>query len=460
MSSDTPLSILVIEDSADTQANVKDILELDGHSAIAALSCAEALSRDDWSSISAILLDRKLPDGTAEEMLPRLRELAPHAPVVIATGFPDVQGAINALREGAYDYLLKPIDPEDLRATLRRIAERKRAEDALHEHKERLQAILSTAADAIITIDSQGTIHGVNPAAERIFGYSRTEMVGQNISMLMPSPYSEQHDTYLRRYLDTGIARIIGIGREVVGRRKDGSTFPVGLAVSEMKHQEMFTGIVRDISAVKELQKQVLEIAAEEDRRIGHELHDNTQQQLTGLGLLAQTLAESLSDVSEQHAKMASRLADGIREAANHVHFLSRGLVPVDVDAEGLRASLTDLAARVNDQYGVACEFHCTGTIGIPDNFVATHLYRIAQEAVNNAIKHGRAGRISMSLVESRGAVTLAVRDDGVGICGRVERQPGMGLRIMDYRAGLIGATLQVVPGPGGGTLVACTVLR
>ena len=128
-----------------------------------------------------------------------------------------------------------------------------------------------------------------------MFGYTTAELVGQNVKILMPSPYREEHDAYIARYLETGEAQLIGIGREVVGRHKNGSTFPVGLAVSQVGHPELFTGIIRDVSALKELQKQVLEIAAEEDRRIGHELHDNIQQQLTGLGLLARSLAEALA---------------------------------------------------------------------------------------------------------------------------------------------------------------------
>ncbi len=323
-----------------------------------------------------------------------------------------------------------------------------------------LKALLATAVDGIITIDERGIIEDANPAAERLFGYSVQQMVGSNVSMLMPSPYSDEHDGYMARYLETGQRRIIGIGREVIGRRKDGSTFPIGLSVSEVDHLGLFTGIVQDISDRRNLQKQVLEIAAEEDRRIGHELHDNIQQQLTGLGLLAQSQAEALTQASSPQADMAARLAKGIREAANHVHLLSRGLVPVEVDAEGLRSALTDLASKVSEQYSVRCDFQCVGSVNRLDNFSATHLYRIAQEAINNAIKHGRAKQIKMSLTGDDENIMLKVLDNGIGIDDKPAPGPGMGLRIMDYRAGLIGATVRVAPAKDGGTLVNCTISR
>jgi len=350
--------------------------------------------------------------------------------------------------------------PTGIAAIAEDITERKQAERSLRENEERMRAILNTAADAIITINQRGIIEGVNAATESMFGYSRAELIGQNVKILMPSPYCDEHDGYIARYLETGQPRIIGIGREVIGRRKDGSTFPVALSVSEVDHLGLFTGIVHDISDRRELQKQILEIAAEEDRRIGHELHDNVQQQLTGLGLLAQSQAEALTQASSPRADLAARLAKGLREAANHVHLLSRGLVPVEVDAQGLRSALTDLASTVSEQYSVRCNFQCVGSVNRLDNFSATHLYRIAQEAINNAVKHGKAERIELSLTGDDESIALKVLDNGIGIGAQRENGPGMGLRIMDYRAGLIGATVQVVPRKDGGTLVSCTTLR
>src|SRR4051812_44933409 len=124
------LQILVIDDDPDTRANLSDILELDDHRVESAGSAAEALARGDWSTISAIILDRRLPDSSADELLPRLRRAAPDAAVIVVTGYADLQGAISALRHGATDYILKPIEADDLRARLRRVAELRRAQEA------------------------------------------------------------------------------------------------------------------------------------------------------------------------------------------------------------------------------------------------------------------------------------------------------------------------------------------
>ena len=143
----------------------------------------------------------------------------------------------------------------------RDISERKNHEQSLLDRKARLRAIVDTAVDAIITIDPDGIIESFNPAAERMFGYSATEATGHNVKILMPAPYHEKHDGYIARYLKTGEKKIIGIGREVVGRRKDGTTFPVDLAVSEFEigTKRHFTGIVRDISRQRADQQRLLQ---------------------------------------------------------------------------------------------------------------------------------------------------------------------------------------------------------
>ncbi len=164
------LHILVIEDDPDTRANLSDILQMDDHRVELAGSAAEALGRDDWSSISAIILDRKLPDATADELLPRLRQAAPGAAVLIVTGYADLEGAISALRQGAADYILKPIEPDGLRARLKRIVEGRQAESALKRQAEIIRSLLASASDAISVVDVRGHVLLFNPAVERLIG--------------------------------------------------------------------------------------------------------------------------------------------------------------------------------------------------------------------------------------------------------------------------------------------------
>src|SRR6185369_17076377 len=134
----------------------------------------------------------------------------------------------------------------------------------LGDTAERLRAILETAVEGIITIDDRGIIESINPSAQKIFGYSPDEAIGKNVKILMPEPYRHEHDGYLKNYRHTGHARIIGIGREVIGRRKDGSVFPMDLSVSEVSlaGRRMFTGFVRDITERKAAEKVLAHYAA------------------------------------------------------------------------------------------------------------------------------------------------------------------------------------------------------
>ncbi len=257
----------------------------------------------------------------------------------------------------------------------------------------------------------------------------------------------------------------------------------VDLAVSEVDHLEMFTGIMRDISERKEMQQHVLEMISDEQQRIGQELHDGTGQELTGLAMFARKLVNLLRElpvVDEDSAttrrcdeecytrllEISTRIAEGIAESGRRVKALSHGIVPVQIDAGGLQLALEELAGFTNSLDQAECRFESVGNVRMRDNQMATELYRIAQEAVNNAVKHSRAKRILISLLRSETEITLEVRDDGIGI-GSQEgfgRSPspseGMGLRTMSYRTGLIGGHLEIRNQETGGTVVLCTVPR
>jgi PAS domain S-box-containing protein len=342
------------------------------------------------------------------------------------------------------------------------VTNRKQAEEALRDREARLRAILETAADAIITINERGIIQSVNPATERTFGYAQAEMLDQTIGLLMPSPFREEHDSYLRHYLQTGQKRIIGIGREVLARRKDGSIFPADLAVSEIPHLQHFTGILRDVTRRKELEREVVEIASLEQRRIGQDLHDSVGQELTALNILAADLAEVLPTDPSGAAKLVGQITQGLRRSQQELRTVLRGLLPVAVDAEGLMAALADLADRIQLEGKAACTFDCPRPVVVTDNLVATHLYLIAQEAVRNALKHAKPRNVCISL-ESNHLLTLRVQDDGMGLPETMEAskpEGGLGLRIMRNRAVIIGATLKIEPALPAGTLVVCSLPR
>jgi two-component system, chemotaxis family, CheB/CheR fusion protein len=341
---------------------------------------------------------------------------------------------------------------------VRDVGERKRAEQEMRERQQHLLTILTTAVDAILTTDVYGTIASANPATEKMFGYSAAELIGKNVKVLMPAPYRDEHDGYLARYLRTGEKHIIGIGREVQGRRKDGSSFPVDLAVSEFEDrgQRMFTGVLRDLSARKELEREVLEVATVEQQRIGQELHDTSAQELTALGLLAESLLAAVKVEAPGQVPIAGKMAEGLKRVLNQVRAVSRGLIRVEVDAEGLMAALAELAAQTRELHGINCTFDCPRPVHVADNHAATQLYCIAREAVTNALKHSQARNIRISLGGEDQAVTLRVQDDGVGLSEPPLDTRGMGMKIMRYRAGLIDAHLSIGPAEPGGAVVTC----
>lgn len=339
------------------------------------------------------------------------------------------------------------------------ISERKRAEAVLRDREVRLAAILNAAADAIVTIDTQATVHSVNAATERMFGYTAAEMVGRNVSLLMPSPFREVHDGYLAEYLRTKEKHLIGVGREVEARRKDGSVFPVELAVSEIESLDMFTGILRDITRRKELEREVVEIASLQQRRIGEDLHDTVAQELTALSLLAGDLTEALHTDPSSVATLVARLTEGLRRSQQAIRDVVRGLLPMLVDTEGLVGALADLAQRTQQERKVNCTFDSTEPVAMLDHLTATHLYFIAQEAVHNALKHADPHNIHISL-QSNHVFTLRVQCDGIGLPAQVMPTSGLGLRIMRNRATVIGGALSIESATPSGTVITCVVPR
>ena len=342
---------------------------------------------------------------------------------------------------------------------VRDITERKRAEAALRESEQRMRAILETAVEGIITIDERGVVESINPAACRIFGHEPNEVVGRNVNVLMPSPDHERHDSYLANYSRTGHAKIIGIGREVVGLRKDGTTFPMDLSVCEVRlgDRRLFTGFVRDISERRELEQAVAAAGEQERSRIARELHDGLGQQLGGLLFLMNGLHRDLRDANVPQAETAEQLGQELSTALTQARNLAHELYSVSPTPEGLVEALENLTERVATDRGVSCEFVSEPTVLINNPTVASHLYRLAQEAVHNALKHSRATRIHIELTRRPDAVELKVRDNGIGFSPQPGSR-GLGLRTMEQRARLMSGRLIVNTHADGGVEVICSV--
>jgi PAS domain S-box-containing protein len=314
----------------------------------------------------------------------------------------------------------------------RDITDRMRAERESQESARKMRSVLDNVIDGIITIDERGTIESYNPAAVKLFGYEASEVIGQNVRMLMPEPYRGEHDTYLANYLRTGQAKIIGIGREVVGRRKDGTTFPMELAVGEFHLGEgrHFTGIVRDITDRKRSERELRQRAeqlAEADRRkneflamLGHELRNplapvRNALQLLKMPGLSEEEAREEREMIERQIDHLVRLVDDLLDVSRFM----RGKIELDkrvVDLAGVVARAVETAQPVLDAHGHRL------TVSLPSDPIRLEadpirLSQVLGNLLNNAAKYTeRSGRIWLTAGREGGEVVVRVRDSGMGI--------------------------------------------
>ena len=340
------------------------------------------------------------------------------------------------------------------------MSDHEQTDRARRDSEARIRGILATAVDGIITIDERSIVESLNPASEKIFGYTTEEMIGQNVKMLMPPPYRDEHEHYIHHYLRTGQRKIIGIGREVVGQRKDGSLFPMEIAVSEIRlfDRVLFTGVVRDISKRRALEKEVSEISTREQQRIGRDLHDGLGQELTGIAFLANTLRGRLAARSLPEAHDAADITELANASIEHARALVRGLCPVELQADGLMRSLRELAATVEAVHDVECSFACEQPVFVSEPGTAMHLYYIAHEAVNNIVKHAQARKIIIALGFRQKRLTLQISDNGIGLSRTPPDNAGRGVHLMHYRARVVGGSLDVRDRTPKGTIVICSV--
>ncbi len=306
------------------------------------------------------------------------------------------------------------------------ITERSKAEEALKESEARIRAILETAVDGIVTLNERGIIESVNAAVEKLFGYTENEVIGKNISILMPSPYREEHDTYLANYLKTGEKKIIGIGREVVAQRKDGTTFPIRLSVSEffLSGKKMFTGIVHDISEEKALQQQILHserlaIIGKMAAKVAHEVRNP----LSSISLNAEMLDEEIQDQNSN--KEAKSLLKAMIREIDRVTLLTDEYLqfsrlpeslPIKANLNLLIKEMLELLAEELKQKnikltskGLSKEFQV--------RFDRAQLRRVFLNIIRNAIESmPDPGTLNIWTEQNRETAIIGIQDSGHGI--------------------------------------------
>lgn len=323
----------------------------------------------------------------------------------------------------------------------------------LHELKN-IKAALDEHSIVAIT-DATGRITYVNDKFCAISQYPREELLGQDHRIIN----SRHHPKEFFRELWATIGRGRVWHGEIKNRAKDGSHYWVDTTIFPFLNAAgkptQFVAIRTDITWRKAAEAQIIEITENGQRQIGQDLHDGLGQQLTAVEILCAGLKEDVAG-TPRLVKQVERIGRFLRESIAQVRSLARGLVPVSDRPDALWASLVGLADRSNVPGRVECRFD-SPVVLVDEHHTAGQFYRIAQEAVNNALKHSRAKRITLTLVRTAGALELAVTDNGRGF-PKVLR-PGMGLQVMRHRASVINAELTVDSQPGRGTSIRCRVL-
>jgi PAS domain S-box-containing protein len=298
----------------------------------------------------------------------------------------------------------------------------------------------------------------VSPQIESALGFSQSEWLEDPVRW-----YQQIHpDDKMRWSLEAAEMFLSGKPLRSAYRviARDGRVLWFQCEAKMIRHEDgrpwFIHGVGFDITERKNLEDAILEISAREQRRIAQDLHDGLGQHLTGIAFMSKVLEEKLSDKSLPEAVEAAQIVKMVNQAIDNTRQLARGLHPVAAEPLGLMSALKKWASEVEGLFHISCCFLCEKTLPIQDVNLATHLYRIAQEAVNNAIRHGKSRNIVIGLSGKNGAGMLTIQDDGDGFPKKQANQPGVGLSIMNYRADMVGGSLKVQPNEARGVTVTC----
>lgn len=336
---------------------------------------------------------------------------------------------------------------------------RKESEDALRQEANFNNALLNGSGTIFIVLDLMGRIVRFNPAAEEVTGFRYEEAYGHAPWELFISGEDAVH---LHRAFNRLVVGAPASQREGSLHTKSGDRRVISWSNNALTNEAgnvdyvILSGL--DITETKRLEAEVLNVAEREQSRLGHDLHDGLGQHLTGIEFMAQVLQQQLERQGYAEAKDAEEITTLIRQAISQTRDLARGLSPVVLQSKGLAVALEDLAESVSKRHNISCTCDFPANFTRPASDVATHLYRIAQEAINNALKHAKATKIVLTLKQEDGRIELRVQDNGKGLADAAAASKGMGLQVMTYRAGIIGGSLELVQPSGQGVCIVCRV--
>ena len=325
-------------------------------------------------------------------------------------------------------------------------AEVARLRECLQRSEEFAQALLATGSDLIFEVRKDGLILGLHAPKDHEFALLTEGVVGKRVMELLTSQIGQLAMHYLEKAFRTGAPQTFSCQYLMPGKLR---YFETRLAV---RGGGTALAIVRDVTDRETLEKEVVESSSRVQMRIGQDIHDGLGQHLTGISFLSRALERKLEGRQLPEAADAAEISKLVIEALAQTRSLARGLFPVEVESTRLYQSLSELAHTAEELFHISCTVDCDESLVINSPQASTHLFRLAQEAINNAVKHGRANHVALLLGTADDKAVLRITDDGVGFPPEHARRSGLGLRIMTYRAQKVGGTLEIQPGPNGGT--------
>ncbi len=452
--------VFIVEDDALAAMGVRAMLQTLGYGPLHVFSSAEeALANLEVLHPRLVLMDIML--GRGMDGLAAAREVMARepCPVIITTAFSEGAYVEDAMKAQVFGFLVKPITQRQLGSAIAvardrferfqaEAARRRQAEAAAESERRRMLLLLESLPAFVCLVGPHYDIRYANRRFHELFGDPSDRPCYESLHG-RSSPCASCE---VRRTLERQEAS------DYEWPLPDGRTFHVyDYPFADVDGSPLVLRLGMDVTERKRLEREIINVAQAEQQRIGQDLHDTLGQQLTGISFLAKALEQRLAAQVPAEAGQAAMISQMINEAIARTRALARGLSPIAVRAGGLPKALYELASGVERVFGLACRVELDDEARVGDEAVATHVYRIAQEAVNNAVKHARASSIRVRLSQRDGTVRLVVEDDGVGLPELRDDAEGLGLRIMGYRARMIGGRLDVRRGETGGTRVVCT---
>jgi len=330
------------------------------------------------------------------------------------------------------------------------ITDAKKAQEALLALQGKCRALLTVLPDMMVRLRKDGTILECKAGADAQRYLDDTQLVGKNIKAILPPDLATEAMQHIGQAFKTRQVQTMSCQYLLPEEVRDFEARGV------LSDDDEVLVVVRDITERKRLEREILEVSSREQQRIGQDLHDSLGQHLTGITFLVKVLERRLATKSAEEAKEASEIGRLVMQALAQTRNLARGLFPAELERNGLVAAIAELAENVEKTCKVRCSFKAQEGVSVEDNVLATHIFRIAQEAINNSVKHGKPQHIDVTLKPVDDHLELSVADDGTGF-ERQAKMDGLGLRIMHYRARRIGGTLEVTRPEKGGTRITCS---